>query len=72
MGICPIHSGTKCKCVKYMRIVGITFLIMAWALWPESLSLEKAFVVVFFDSIKGLVSLLLNKVFFFLFLCFFQ
>jgi len=55
MGICPVHGGTKCKCVKYMWIVGIIFLIMAWALWAESLSLEKAFVVVFLlIGIKGI------------------
>lgn len=45
--ICPMCGGKNCNCMKYMWIIGVVFLLLAWALWTGRWSLEKAFAVVF-------------------------
>jgi len=38
---CPMCGKDNCSCMKYMWILGVIFLILAWMLWANRLSLEQ-------------------------------
>lgn len=45
--ICPMCGKKDCNCLKWMWVIGVIFLILAWVLWGGIWPIEKVFAVVF-------------------------
>ena len=45
--MCPMCGEKNCSCLKWMWVLGVIFLVLAWASWTETWPLNKIFAVVF-------------------------